>query len=174
MCQGVLWPSPRTAAREQEGGGPADWPSVCLILQACSKHAECWEGAGAGRASEQSLGARCLVHRSGAAVCRLLLSRFFVLSKVLQHTESKTTRRRRQHAQWSFHYATGRAQALAQLQATRGYAVKEVRFGVDCRSAVLAGVDKLADAVQVTLGPKVRPWPRRICLQDVIKNMHIL
>ena len=48
-------------------------------------------------------------------------------------------------------------QALAQLQATRGYAAKEVRFGVDCRSAVLAGVDKLADAVQVTLGPKARP-----------------
>ncbi len=48
------------------------------------------------------------------------------------------------------------AQALAQLQATRGYAAKEVRFGVDCRSAVLAGVDKLADAVQVTLGPKAR------------------
>ncbi|KAK9831446.1 hypothetical protein WJX81_006066 [Elliptochloris bilobata] len=46
--------------------------------------------------------------------------------------------------------------ALAQLQSTRGYAAKEVRFGVDCRSAVLAGVDKLADAVQVTLGPKGR------------------
>ena len=28
---------------------------------------------------------------------------------------------------------------------------------MDCRSAVLAGVDKLADAVQVTLGPKARP-----------------
>ena len=50
----------------------------------------------------------------------------------------------------------GCVQALAQLQATRGYAAKEVRFGVDCRSAVLAGVDKLADAVQVTLGPKAR------------------
>lgn len=47
------------------------------------------------------------------------------------------------------------AQVLSQLQATRGYAAKEVRFGVDCRSGVLAGVDRLADAVQVTLGPKV-------------------
>ncbi len=46
-------------------------------------------------------------------------------------------------------------QVLSQLQSTRGYAAKEVRFGVDCRSGVLAGVDKLADAVQVTLGPKV-------------------
>jgi len=88
----------------------------------------------------------------------------------LQQPESETTRRRRQHAQWSFLQATKRAQALAQLQATRGYAVKEVRFGVDCRSAVLAGVDKLADAVQVTLGPKVQAWPGRIYLQDVIKN----
>jgi len=87
----------------------------------------------------------------------------------LQQPESETTRRRRQHAQWSFLQATKRAQALAQLQATRGYAVKEVRFGVDCRSAVLAGVDKLADAVQVTLGPKVRPWPGRACLQDVVE-----
>ena len=38
----------------------------------------------------------------------------------------------------------------------RGYA-KELRFGVECRNSVLAGADKLADAVQVTLGPKVRP-----------------
>jgi hypothetical protein len=59
------------------------------------------------------------------------------------------------------------------VQATRGYAVKEVRFGVDCRSAVLAGVDKLADAVQVTLGPKVRPWPRRVYLQGDIEDMHV-
>ena len=38
----------------------------------------------------------------------------------------------------------------------RGYATKDVRFGIDARNAVLAGVNKLADAVQVTLGPKVR------------------
>jgi hypothetical protein len=41
------------------------------------------------------------------------------------------------------------------LSFARGFA-KDVRFGVECRAAVLAGVDKLADAVQVTLGPKVR------------------
>jgi len=52
----------------------ADWLSVRLILQARHKHAECWEGAGAGRASEQSLGARFFVNCSGAAACRLLLS----------------------------------------------------------------------------------------------------
>jgi len=50
-----------------------------------------------------------------------------------------------------------RAPAAALLQQQlRGYAVKEVRFGIECRDAVLAGVNKLADAVQVTLGPKGR------------------
>lgn len=44
----------------------------------------------------------------------------------------------------------------ALLAAVRGYASKDVRFGIECREAVLAGVNKLADAVQVTLGPKVR------------------
>ena len=38
---------------------------------------------------------------------------------------------------------------------TRGMA-KDVRFGVECRAAMLAGCEKLADAVQVTLGPKGR------------------
>lgn len=33
---------------------------------------------------------------------------------------------------------------------------KDVRFGVDARALMLQGVDKLADAVQVTLGPKGR------------------
>jgi hypothetical protein len=41
-------------------------------------------------------------------------------------------------------------------QAVRAYAAKDVRFGIECREAVLGGVNKLADAVQVTLGPKVR------------------
>lgn len=43
----------------------------------------------------------------------------------------------------------------ALLQVVRNYASKDVRFGIECREAVLAGVNKLADAVQVTLGPKV-------------------
>ena len=42
----------------------------------------------------------------------------------------------------------------AMLQAVRTYA-KDVRFGVEARESVLVGVNKLADAVQVTLGPKV-------------------
>ena len=48
-------------------------------------------------------------------------------------------------------------QALAALQLqTRGYAAKDLRFGDECRAGLLQGVEKLADAVQVTLGPKVR------------------
>ena len=35
-------------------------------------------------------------------------------------------------------------------------AAKEVKFGADARSRMLAGVDVLADAVKVTLGPKGR------------------
>lgn len=38
---------------------------------------------------------------------------------------------------------------------TRGYA-KEVKFGAEARALMLQGVDLLADAVAVTMGPKVR------------------
>lgn len=37
---------------------------------------------------------------------------------------------------------------------TRAYA-KDIKFGKDARSAMLKGVDTLADAVAVTMGPKV-------------------
>ena len=33
---------------------------------------------------------------------------------------------------------------------------KDLKFGAEARALMLAGVDKLADAVQVTLGPKGR------------------
>ncbi len=33
---------------------------------------------------------------------------------------------------------------------------KEIRFGADARSAMVDGVNQLADAVRVTLGPKGR------------------
>lgn len=54
-------------------------------------------------------------------------------------------------------------QLLTHYQSSRGYAAKDIRFGVDCRANVLAGVDKLADAVQVTLGPKVLLSNRKFC-----------
>ncbi|KDD77186.1 TCP-1/cpn60 chaperonin [Helicosporidium sp. ATCC 50920] len=46
-------------------------------------------------------------------------------------------------------------QALRNTQ-VRGYAAKDLVFGDACRAAVLQGVERLADAVQVTLGPKGR------------------
>ncbi|KAH3684623.1 hypothetical protein WICPIJ_004405 [Wickerhamomyces pijperi] len=39
---------------------------------------------------------------------------------------------------------------------TRTYAHKELKFGVEGRAALLKGVETLADAVAVTLGPKGR------------------
>ncbi|CAG9464806.1 unnamed protein product [Pedinophyceae sp. YPF-701] len=50
----------------------------------------------------------------------------------------------------------GRGGLVSPFLQTRDFAAKEVRFGVECRAAVLGGVEKLADAVQVTLGPKGR------------------
>jgi len=38
----------------------------------------------------------------------------------------------------------------------RGYASKDLKFGVEARALILQGCDRLADAVQVTLGPKGR------------------
>ena len=37
----------------------------------------------------------------------------------------------------------------------RGFASKDIRFGVEARAAMLQGVEQLADAVKVTMGPKV-------------------
>jgi len=37
----------------------------------------------------------------------------------------------------------------------RGYAAKELRFGAEARHQMLQGVDMLADAVAITMGPKV-------------------
>ena len=45
------------------------------------------------------------------------------------------------------------------------WASKDLRFGVDARTAILAGVDKLADAVEVTLGPKVLAAASALLLQ---------
>ena len=42
------------------------------------------------------------------------------------------------------------------MGATRAMSGKEIKFGVEGRAAMLRGVNLLADAVQVTLGPKGR------------------
>lgn len=49
-----------------------------------------------------------------------------------------------------------RTQSVLQRTGVRHMSGKDVRFGVDARALMLQGVDKLADAVQVTLGPKGR------------------
>lgn len=47
-----------------------------------------------------------------------------------------------------------RASRSALRTAARSYA-KDVKFGAEGRKAVLVGVDLIADAVSVTMGPKV-------------------
>jgi chaperonin GroEL len=47
-------------------------------------------------------------------------------------------------------------QVGSRLAWSRGYAAKDIRFGVDARALMLRGVEELADAVKLTMGPKVR------------------
>ncbi|KAF6144349.1 hypothetical protein GIB67_024576 [Kingdonia uniflora] len=48
------------------------------------------------------------------------------------------------------------AQSSSRLSWSRNYAAKEIQFGVKARAAMLKGVEDLADAVKVTMGPKGR------------------
>ncbi|CAM6022507.1 unnamed protein product [Sphagnum balticum] len=47
-------------------------------------------------------------------------------------------------------------QDLSQVQWVRRFSAKDIRFGVAARAQMLQGVEQLADAVQVTMGPKGR------------------
>ncbi|CAN6684691.1 unnamed protein product [Malus baccata var. baccata] len=47
-------------------------------------------------------------------------------------------------------------QVGSKLISRRNYAAKEIRFGVEARAGMLRGVEELADAVKVTMGPKGR------------------
>ena len=58
---------------------------------------------------------------------------------------------------------------------------KDVRFGAEVRSEMLKGVDILADAVCVTMGPKVRlratifsfkPFNVQVFLRDVMLSLN--
>ena len=55
-----------------------------------------------------------------------------------------------------------RSVIIASEVPTRSYA-KDLKFGADARIAMLSGVDKLADAVATTLGPKVSLIPHPYC-----------
>ncbi|KQK23701.1 chaperonin CPN60-1, mitochondrial [Brachypodium distachyon] len=47
-------------------------------------------------------------------------------------------------------------QVGSRLAWSRNYAAKDIRFGVEARALMLSGVEELADAVKVTMGPKGR------------------
>ncbi|XP_021896926.1 chaperonin CPN60-2, mitochondrial [Carica papaya] len=47
-------------------------------------------------------------------------------------------------------------QVGSRLSWSRNYAAKDIRFGVEARALMLRGVEELADAVKVTMGPKGR------------------
>lgn len=49
----------------------------------------------------------------------------------------------------------GSMQIGGRLGWSRNYAAKDIRFGVEARALMLKGVEELADAVKVTMGPKV-------------------
>lgn len=44
----------------------------------------------------------------------------------------------------------------SRLNSSRNYAAKDIKFGVEARTLMLRGVEELADAVKVTMGPKGR------------------
>ncbi|KAJ0606236.1 putative chaperonin Cpn60/TCP-1 family, groEL-like apical domain superfamily [Helianthus annuus] len=53
--------------------------------------------------------------------------------------------------------ASNRTQQISsKLNWSRNYAAKDIKFGVDARALMLRGVEELADAVRVTMGPKGR------------------
>ncbi|XP_022150736.1 chaperonin CPN60-2, mitochondrial-like [Momordica charantia] len=47
-------------------------------------------------------------------------------------------------------------QINSRLNWSRNYAAKDIKFGVEARASMLRGVEELADAVKVTMGPKGR------------------
>lgn len=49
----------------------------------------------------------------------------------------------------------GLLQISSRLAWSRNYAAKDIRFGVEARTLMLKGVEDLAEAVRVTMGPKV-------------------
>ncbi|CAN6296566.1 unnamed protein product, partial [Urochloa humidicola] len=51
---------------------------------------------------------------------------------------------------------SGARQVGSRLAWSRNYAAKDIKFGVQARALMLRGVEELADAVKVTMGPKGR------------------
>ena len=52
---------------------------------------------------------------------------------------------------------------------------KDIYFGITARAMMLEGVDKLTDAVKVTLGPKAPPIaPRHFCMTRSIQGRNVV
>ncbi|KAF5790146.1 putative chaperonin Cpn60/TCP-1 family, groEL-like equatorial domain superfamily [Helianthus annuus] len=49
----------------------------------------------------------------------------------------------------------------------RNYAAKDIKFGVDARALMLRGVEELADAVEVTMDPKLLVKCRMYCTVEM-------
>lgn len=64
--------------------------------------------------------------------------------------------------------ALRQANQIAEVQ--RCYYAKDVRFGSEVRALMLQGVHVLADAVAVTMGPKVYRWSIALNCLDIYKN----
>lgn len=60
--------------------------------------------------------------------------------------------------------------AVIRQAAARSYA-KDVRFGAEVRALMLQGVDVLADAVAVTMGPKVKYIEHSILMMNDVQNL---
>lgn len=56
---------------------------------------------------------------------------------------------------WVFDVMFFNVQIGSRISWRRNYAAKDIKFGVEARSLMLKGVEELADAVKVTMGPKV-------------------
>ncbi|XP_066388779.1 chaperonin CPN60-1, mitochondrial-like [Miscanthus floridulus] len=54
------------------------------------------------------------------------------------------------------HAGSSARQVASSLAWSRNYAAKDIKFGVQARALMLRGVEELADAVKVTMGPKGR------------------
>lgn len=54
---------------------------------------------------------------------------------------------------------------------SRNYAAKDIRFGVEARALMLKGVEELAEAVKVTMGPKVSDSFHPKCLFFILSNI---
>lgn len=44
----------------------------------------------------------------------------------------------------------------SRINSRRNYVAKDINFGIQARLAMLQGVNELAEAVKVTMGPKVK------------------